>query len=151
MALVQILICLEGLNFSQSCSFFLFSYLLIFSGIHKEMQTLFSLSHKNRLCWQGHGESKGGISEFLAPQFSLPQLICGSENQHFTWMTHMEVEYLTPSLRYKHITAGPVHTDTSCVRISDNNPSTREERKAILGKFIASFSSFLILLRRWNE
>lgn len=149
MASVQILIWLSGFNFSQSCAFFLCSYLLIFSGIHKEMQTLFSLSHKNRLCWEGQGESKGGIWEFLAPQFSLPQLICDSENQHSCGWHIRRWNIWLPAWNIN--TAGPVHTDTSCVRISDHNPYTREERKATLGKSISSFSSFLILLRRWNE
>lgn len=153
MALVQILIWLAGFNFSQSCAFFLCTYLLIFSGIHKEMQTLYSLSHKNWLCWEGQGESKGASESFWLPSSlsHLAQLICDSEIQHVMWMTHMEVEYLTPSLKYKHITAGSVHIDTSCVRISDHDPSTREERKATLGKSVPSFSSFLILLRSWNE
>lgn len=91
------------------------------------MQTLFSLTRP------GYAETVKGSPREASENFWLPsslchlaQLICDSENQHVMWMTHMEVEYLGPSLKYKHITAGSVHTDTSCVRISDHNPITRE-------------------------
>lgn len=67
------------------------------------------------------------------------------------WMKRIEVEYLTPNLKYKYLVAGSVYTDTSCVRISDHNPNTGEERQTIFGKSIPSFNSFLILLRNQNE
>lgn len=66
-------------------------------------------------------------------------------------MKCIEVEYLTPNLKYKHLVAGSVYTDTSCVRINDHNPNTGEERQTIFGKSIPSCNSFLIPLRSWSE
>lgn len=58
------------------------------------------------------------------------------------WMKCIEMEYLTRNLKYKHIVAGSVYTDTSCVRTNDHNPNTGEERQTISGKSIPSFKQF---------
>lgn len=119
------------------------------------MQKLtFSQNRKNWLCWEGQRESKWDIWELLAPDFSLhmDQLSVShfdSDNQHIMWMKRIEVEYLTPNLKYKHLVTGSVYTDTSSVRINDPNPNTGEERKTIFGKSIPSFNSFLISLREF--